>query len=749
MNFKALLKKIPFIGQKMLNADQGWRFIIFNGDSSDIEFQGLVWRCVDIIGNAVSKVAFYHEDLNGNEIKNSSFMAEFGRPNPRQTKADLIKALITLYFQDGVAYLYRTEDGQMYPLSRMNVRPKNNYQDYDIVLGTSSKTVPKAQIIEFSTIDPKNPNEFLSPIRKAMLDISNDIEAAKHNKYTLKNSANPSMFVSFSGSLGKDEFEQAKAKIEKQYTGAQNAGKILFGDENLKAQTLQLTNKDLEYNEGRKFSRDNVLALIGVPKPLLFSEDVNLANAKAAMDHFLTFTVAPLAEWFAQKLSLYLAFSDDPQFKNTQITYDDPSPKDREFNLKLAQAGNGSFLDEDEVRELVGYGPRGTTKALSVGRTGRKNYDKMQNAMAMYRRKGSSLGQEIDKLRERSVSKSEKALQSASIKYIQRYINLMQSQKALVPSVHDMAENEKLFANDIYTIENNLMQEAIKNNDAAFQTNIAGTLDGVIKMAAYTRAKKIAHETGLTLINDTKAFVDAKEKEDAQAQQKAFDREALKKELIDKFGSEKDYRAERIMRTESISAYREGSWISYKKLGVKSVEWDALNDACPVCEQNDKKVRAMGETFPSGDIAETAHPNCRCVTVPSLANIESEKDFSKSSTVNEAFKWVGIDNSDQQERNDTVAKSFNTTFPDLAGFTDNFNFTKKLISMDQMKIFIAAEPDKVAKYENAFKNGEKFPPIMATKLGDDLPVTLDGAHRLEALRNLGAKYIYILLGIPK
>ena len=451
----------------------------------------------------------------------------------------------------------------------------------------------------------------MARIEKAQLDISNDIDAATHNQYTLKNSSTPSAIVSFKEGMGVDEFQKAKSLIKEQYEGAKNAGKIFFADKNVDFKQIQITNKDLEYNEGRKFSRDNILALLGVPKPLLFSEDVNLANARAALDHFLSFTIAPLAQWYTDKLNLYILYSEDKSLKDTSIIYDDPSPKDREYNLKLAEAGYGTFLEVDEIRELLGYGLIGSPTKASTTQV-------VKRVLALYRIKGLSLAKEIEKDREEAISRVSKRFAIATKKHIERYVKALKikgihknksAAEDYLLNQEELEGLDKEFANDIYPDEKQVIEEGIKGVDKRFKVSLFAIMAGTIAMYAYTRSRKVASEVNRTLQNDA-ADVVARGLEQGKAP------EEIKKDLLDKFTGEKESRVDRIVRTESINAYREGSWIGYKKLNVQRVQWDSLNDACETCAKNNGLIRRMGESFPSGDVAETAHPNCRCVTLP-------------------------------------------------------------------------------------------------------------------------------------
>ena len=72
-----------------------------------------------------------------------------------------------------------------------------------------------------------------------------------------------------------------------------------------------------------------------------------------------------------------------------------------------------------------------------------------------------------------------------------------------------------------------------------------------------------------------------------------------------------DY-ADMVAATETQNAVQRGVLDIYNEYGLPVV-WIAENGACPTCQTNaESGVQAAGNTFPSGDDAPPAHPNCRC-----------------------------------------------------------------------------------------------------------------------------------------
>lgn len=75
-------------------------------------------------------------------------------------------------------------------------------------------------------------------------------------------------------------------------------------------------------------------------------------------------------------------------------------------------------------------------------------------------------------------------------------------------------------------------------------------------------------------------------------------------------------RAERIVRTETSHMVGESEQITADRNGAGHKEWVTVGDGtvCPICEANEGVgIIGIDEVFPSRDLHEPAHPNCRCL----------------------------------------------------------------------------------------------------------------------------------------
>lgn len=82
-----------------------------------------------------------------------------------------------------------------------------------------------------------------------------------------------------------------------------------------------------------------------------------------------------------------------------------------------------------------------------------------------------------------------------------------------------------------------------------------------------------------------------------------------------------------IARTEIIRAHNQGQIKFYDTVGVEKFIWQTADDerTCPICQPLDEQSFIVGK-----DPAPTAHPDCRCWTIPEIPEkIKTPEDIKK------------------------------------------------------------------------------------------------------------------------
>src|SRR3990167_2741558 len=227
------------------------------------------------------------------EILTHPILDLFTKVNPVHNGFEL-KMMIMIYLDlTGNSYVYMASDGigrvrelWYIPSHWTKVVPgtKNWIDRYEVnVPGYGEPVIfTPEEIIHFKYPNPCSLFYGLGPLEAAahQVELNNDM-----NTYSIqmfKNNARPDGVLQTPGSLNPEQYERLRAKWNETYKGTENAGKIAILEAGLEYNQISITPKDLDFIEGKRQMRDEILAIFGVPASKLgLVEDVNRANADA------------------------------------------------------------------------------------------------------------------------------------------------------------------------------------------------------------------------------------------------------------------------------------------------------------------------------------------------------------------------------------------------------------------------------------------------------------------------------------
>ncbi len=168
------------------------------------------------------------------------------------------------------------------------------YWDYNC--GTTRRKVLPWQVIRFGYIDPENPYGFISPADSCGLELTADQNAAIFNCTVLENGGHPGVILQYPRPMLPEQKEQAAASFDAKFSGPDKAGRTYVQDLEGKAQVVGNTHADMQFLEGRRYSRDLILATFNVP-PVIFgvTEDVSFATHEGQRKIFYETNIVPKA----------------------------------------------------------------------------------------------------------------------------------------------------------------------------------------------------------------------------------------------------------------------------------------------------------------------------------------------------------------------------------------------------------------------------------------------------------------------
>lgn len=358
-----------------LLAGGSWNYLEYSDPTMGAQIQsyeGWVYACVKKLATSVADsdwLLFEKRNTGSEEIEHHELIDLIEKPNDRMTKYELLALTVTLLKLSGEAYWYkmRAANGKVVGLwpwllpQNMTIIPGADtlIKGFIYSVPGSGTQIPIApeDLLYFSETNPMNFLRGFSTVSAGGLDIGTEKEAKIYNWKFFKNGARPGGAVETEQKLDQDTYDRLLASWESNHKGSRNAGRIAILEQGLKYTDIGLSQKDMDYLEQRKFSRDAIFALFGVPKSVLgIVEDVNRANAEVSKSIFLEETVEPLVTQIINTVNEQLVSTDFQD--NLFFDYEDLTPEDEEKKLAYYKNGlDAGWISANEVRAMEGFEP--------------------------------------------------------------------------------------------------------------------------------------------------------------------------------------------------------------------------------------------------------------------------------------------------------------------------------------------------------------------------------------------------------
>jgi len=207
------------------------------------------------------------------------------------------------------------------------------------------------EVIVFRDANPKNWLRGYGTLEASRLSHNSWQLASEFNMNVFGNMGRPEGILSIDG-LGKDEREILERKLKDKYGGTQNAGKMAIM--NVKPDWTDLTRSqnDLQFIEGMKLLREDILAMNGVPKPLVGLTDSTFTNSQEAQKVFQRYTIKPELELEADVINEQLV----PMYaEKIEFIPDNPVEEDSDKITKNSvELFNAGIITKNEARARVG-----------------------------------------------------------------------------------------------------------------------------------------------------------------------------------------------------------------------------------------------------------------------------------------------------------------------------------------------------------------------------------------------------------
>lgn len=217
--------------------------------------------------------------------------------------------------------------------------------------GDKKILIPFEQVVHFKDFNPQNIFRGHGTVKAAARAIDTDEFAAEYNRVFFWNSALPGGALETDQNLDDDQREKLREEWGKVHQGKSKAWRVAILEAGLKWQDIGMNRKEMDFIEGRRMTRDEILAMYRVPKPLLTFDDVNRAAAKEARAILLENVVSHKMKRMVSFLNEFLL----PRYDDESLFFDfvDPVPNDdlMKMNYYKTALGGMPWMTQNEVRE--------------------------------------------------------------------------------------------------------------------------------------------------------------------------------------------------------------------------------------------------------------------------------------------------------------------------------------------------------------------------------------------------------------
>ena len=268
-----------------------------------------VYTCIFAIAShlAAVPIKFYRITEVGKKEDvpmNHPVYRTFAKPNPWMSWYDLMEGTMTFLEINGNGYWEIEPDEQGNPVNFYLLRsdrmrpvphPKNRVRGYVYEPSLDSR-IPfnPEQILQFRYFNPKSEVLGMSPMTAAIAALTSDFYAVGNMKDVFKNASRVEGVLEAEGTLSEGAYKRVKENWAKSFKGVGKTHRTAILEEGLKFHEVSLSPKDMEFILQRKFSREEILAVYGVPPVIVgLMEDTSWANAREQRREFWTGTLIP------------------------------------------------------------------------------------------------------------------------------------------------------------------------------------------------------------------------------------------------------------------------------------------------------------------------------------------------------------------------------------------------------------------------------------------------------------------------
>lgn len=290
------------------------------------------------------------------------------KPNPFMGRAYMVSRMVIHLYTSGNALdkKVRGADGtpfELWPLLPQRIRPIPSrprfIEGYEYtVSGKVEEVIRPENIIHGQFVDPDNPHWGMAPLEAAARAVDTDVAASAWNLSALDQRTVPDGILSFKHDLTGEQWLRARELWRAQRQGGVGAhGTLIFGNEAV-WKDLQRSAVEMDFTQGRRFTREEICTVTGVPPPMVgILDHANYNNTRAFRDFYWENTVLVIVRALCSLWTGQLAAEWGEDFR---VGYD-------LTNVEAAKDGLIDLLDAAKKLSELGYAANDINARLGLG----------------------------------------------------------------------------------------------------------------------------------------------------------------------------------------------------------------------------------------------------------------------------------------------------------------------------------------------------------------------------------------------
>lgn len=578
------------------------------------------------------------------------------RPNKTMDEASFFKALIVSLDISGLFYA-EIERGPLklpiglHPLNPAQVAPvpdaEGTIVSYEWKDGNKKVTIPAADMLVKREYDPASRFQGLSRLAVCLGTVDADTAQTDYVRAFFNNGGQPSGILKLkgrklTGTRGQEEAESIKAQWRAKYGrqwGRQHDIAVL--DEDADYQRLGANLNELNSETMQAITESRICMTFDIP-PLIIYAWVGLlrstySNLKEAWRGFWDASLMPLYS----ELATWLTWELLPEFVNEELIYSEL------VRLRWDMAGVKWFAEDldaqqararenlraggitvNEFRAAVGEQPDAAgdyyLRGLAVVAVPAGSDPNADMAPLLGKRHPAPLA--VKGLRDATTRGIERQAQVATRKYLARQYRQAAARvmaqgkssplygtvwqvKAADPT--DGLDDGDEIAELMQTYHISLLDTATGDAGTVLGVDLSFELSNPAVQRVLGKLAKKVRGVADTTRDEIRALVGRQADE-------GWSVDDLAQHIAGLAETSAPTRAMLIARTETATAYSQGSLLAYQESNVVAgTEW-LVSDPCPICAALEGKTADLGEEFDDGIDAPPAHPACKCAVAPVL-----------------------------------------------------------------------------------------------------------------------------------